>query len=176
MKSVLGVSLLVIGLVIGVAGGFVLSTGTVARSNSVVTSTTVSVVLSDRTVTSTTTILPSTSSQNSIATQTSASSEVSTMQSSVMSSSSGQNVTISGPVSGQYGTTPYKVTFFSPSGAEYSFPVNGGQAFTGSIPNDVTYSVTIYFYMSNGGSSTCNLPQPLTVESSVGIYSVSLSC
>ena len=177
MKTVLGISLLVIGLIIGVAGGFLLSTGNVVSSNSkTITSTDISVVPSLVTVTLTTTVQSLASSENPLTTQNTAASETtlsSIVQTTHVASSYESNVTISGPVSAGFGANPYKVIF---SGAvqEYSFPVSGG-AFSGSIPNG-TYTAIIFYTDSAGIDTSCNIAQPVIVESSVSIYPVSLSC
>lgn len=187
MKTAVWISLLVVGLAIGIAASFALSIGAVvAPKTSVVVET--SIVSSTAVVTSTATVqtmmvagtpraqsLSRSTTESSVVTSTASQS---TTSSSATSTSSSSNVTISGPVSvSELGATPYKVTLFTSASGELSFPVAGGQEITASVPNNEEYNpVVIYFYTSSGGSSSCDSPQPLYVYSQTPVYAVDISC
>jgi len=187
MKTAIGVTLLIVGLVIGVSASAILSIGTKQFGT---TSTSVSIIFSTIIVTYTTTsiIQESLSSQNSqvqsgaqiqsssstILTSISTGSSVtSTIASS--ESNSGDNVTISGPVTVNNGT-PYQVVLSTNSGEQIVLPVAGGQEISASVPNNETYSVVVYFYIVGGGEASCDALQPLYVYSQLLVLAVNISC
>ncbi len=189
MKTIVGISLLVVGLIIGVAASAVFSLGAVVGPSRT-TSTNVETVFNTTVVTYTATVqetLPASSTAtqssspgtpvtNSLVTQSysSSSASVSTVSSSTSKLNPQSNVTIVGSVSVQNGQ-PYQVTLTSPSGTNYVIQVQGLGQISASVPNNETYGVVVYYYPLNGVVAYC-YPQPLAIYSQLEVYAVQIAC
>ena len=89
--------------------------------------------------------------------------------------SSTQNVTVSGPVTSQFGT-PFRVVFQSDTTeVQFSFPVVQGSV-TARIPNHDTYLVQVYYTDPYGNSESCTAAFSLSVDSTSPIMSDDISC
>lgn len=195
MKTAVGVSLLVVGLVVGVALSALFSLGTILNPspNSTSVVTVVSTAVEIYSVTATTTVAvavtpgrtlqtisqpqSATTFSNPIRSASSAAIPTPTQSNSSLVTTSSSNVTLSGPVTVEaYNGTPTTVVLISPSGEDYTFPALGGQEISASVPNNMTYTVVVYFVTSNGGSSSCTVAQPLYVYSQNPVMAVDISC
>jgi hypothetical protein len=189
MKTAVGLSLLVVGLVVGIAASAVLSIGTVVRP-SVSTSISVSTIFSTAVLTytatvQTTLVVSSTvlqvQSSSASAPPQSGESTTSVMQTTETSSSSAassmSNVTIAGLVTVPNDGTVTELLLTSQSGLTITIHVQGvGDEISASVPNNETYNVVVYYFVTGGGSSTCDATQPLYVYSQVPVLAVSISC
>jgi hypothetical protein len=185
---------MIVGLVIGIGVSAFLSIGTIVKPDQT-TARIFSTVYTTAVIIYTATVRQTLTSQSSsqpqiIASPTeinipTTSHSTTQSQSSVPGSSSttngtnstalGPNVTISGTVTVNNGTS-YKVTLTAQSGELYTISVLGLGDISGSVPNNETYTVVIYFYVTGGGGASSCDPQPLGVYSTTSVYSVDISC
>ena len=169
MKTQIGISLLVVGLVIGISASAVLSLGTaIGRSNT--TSTSVSTVFNTAVVTLSTTVQETLAPMSTVQSQ---SSPVSSQSTNTVAASS--NVTISGIVNVASGT-PTSILLTTTGGMVITLPVLAGGELSASVPNNQTYSVIIYFTAYTGGASSCQSQSPLYVYSESPVLAVDISC
>lgn len=170
MRTAIGLSLLVVGLVIGIGVSAVLSLGTIVTPAKTSTATTLGLIFTTVVFTSTTTL------QETLTATTPGSTSSAYSQSTQTKSqgSASSDVTITGIVSAS-GGTPYQVTLTPPSGATILISVLASGAISASVPNDQNYLVIVYYYTSAGGTATCNAAE-LNLEAQTPFQAVDFSC